>query len=122
MSRFFKIVAASAVLFAPQIASVALADDACPNMGGTVSIIHNGGSPSQLNGAVASGTAAGLISTQIFASPLRYDDSWNPEPYLAKSWEISSDGLSVTLHLVDNAVFQDGATRSRPRTSPIRSC
>ena len=64
--------------------------------------------PRHFNGAVQSGIATGMVSTQIFASPLRYDDQWNPQPYLAKSWTIAPDNLSVTLHLVDNAVFHDG--------------
>ncbi len=42
--------------------------------------------PRHFNGAVQSGIATGMISTQLFASPLRYDDKWNPQPYLAKSW------------------------------------
>ncbi|MDR3299782.1 MAG: ABC transporter substrate-binding protein [Candidatus Accumulibacter sp.] len=60
------------------------------------------------NGAVQSGSSTGYASTQIFASPLRYDDKWNPQPYLAESWKISPDGKSVTLHLVKNALFHDG--------------
>ncbi len=64
--------------------------------------------PRHFNGAVQSGIATGMISTQLFASPLRYDDKWNPQPYLAKSWEVAPDKLSVTLKLVTNAVFHDG--------------
>jgi peptide/nickel transport system substrate-binding protein len=64
--------------------------------------------PRHFNGAVQSGLATAMPSTQIFASPLRYDDNWNPKPYLAESWEVAPDGLSVTLHLVKNAVFHDG--------------
>lgn len=64
--------------------------------------------PRHFNGAVQSGIATALPSTQIFASPLRFDDKWNPQPYLAKSWEIAPDGLSVTLKLVDDALFHDG--------------
>jgi peptide/nickel transport system substrate-binding protein len=60
------------------------------------------------NGAVQSGSATALPSTQIFASPLRFDENWNPQPYLAQSWEFSADGLSLTLKLVPNAVFHDG--------------
>ncbi|MEQ3754831.1 MAG: ABC transporter substrate-binding protein, partial [Planktomarina sp.] len=45
---------------------------------------------------------------QLFAAPLRYDEDWTPQPYLAKSWDVSEDGLTVTLNLVDNAVFHDG--------------
>jgi len=55
-----------------------------------------------------SGSATAIPGTQIFASPLRYDENWNPQPYLAKSWEVSQDGLAVTLHLVEGATFHDG--------------
>ena len=64
--------------------------------------------PRHFNGAVQSGLATAMPSTQIFASPLRYDDNWNPKPYLAESWEVAPDGMSVTLKLVKNAVFHDG--------------
>lgn len=64
--------------------------------------------PRHLNGAVQSGIATAVPSTQIFASPLRYDENWEPQPYLAESWETSEDGLSVTLNLVKNATFHDG--------------
>lgn len=75
--------------------------------GGTV-VIGSTQVPRHFNGAVQSGVATAMPSTQIFASPLRYDDDWNPQPYLAKSWDVASDGLSITLHLVTNAVFHDG--------------
>ncbi|MGJ4961911.1 ABC transporter substrate-binding protein [Bradyrhizobium sp. HKCCYLRH3061] len=64
--------------------------------------------PRHFNGAVQSGMATAMPTAQIFASPLRYDDKWNPQPYLAQSWEVAADGLSVTLHLVKDAVFHDG--------------
>jgi peptide/nickel transport system substrate-binding protein len=64
--------------------------------------------PRHFNGAVQSGLATAMPTAQIFASPLRYDDNWNPQPYLAQSWEVAPDGLSVTLHLVKNALFHDG--------------
>ena len=50
----------------------------------------------------------GYPGAQLFAAPLRYDEDWTPQPYLAKSWDVSEDGLTVTLNLVDNAVFHDG--------------
>jgi len=82
----------------------------------TVAAIADGGSltiastnvPRHLNGAVQSGIATAVPSTQIFASPLRYDENWDPQPYLAESWDLSEDGLSVTLNLVKNATFHDG--------------
>ncbi len=75
--------------------------------GGTL-VIASTQVPRHLNGAVQSGIATAVPSTQIFASPLRYDAQWNPQPYLAQSWEVSEDGLSVTLRLVPDATFHDG--------------
>ena len=49
-----------------------------------------------------------MPSTQLFASPLRFDDKWNPQPYLAESWKLAEDGKSLTLNLRKNAVFHDG--------------
>lgn len=91
----------AASVIVPGMRSASAAD------GGTL-VIASTQVPRHFNGAVQSGVATALPSTQIFASPLRYDDNWNPKPYLAKSWEVAPDGLSVTLHLVDNAVFHDG--------------
>ena len=71
-------------------------------------IIASSQTPRHLNGAVQSGIATAVPSTQIFASPLRYDENWQPQPYLAESWETSADGKSVTLNLVKNATFHDG--------------
>ncbi len=71
-------------------------------------VIASTQTPRHLNGAVQSGTATAVPSTQIFASLLRYDNGWEPQPYLAKTWETSADGLTVTFKLVDNATFHDG--------------
>ena len=61
-----------------------------------------------LNPAVQSGIVTGFPGAQLFAAPLRYDENWTPQPYLAKSWKVSDDGLKVTLNLVENAKFHDG--------------
>ena len=84
-----------------------LAATECAQKGGTM-IIAVRGTPRHLNPAVQSGIATGVPGTQLFAAPLRYDEHWNPEPYLAESWETSSDGLTVTLNLVKGATFHDG--------------
>ena len=65
-------------------------------------------SPPHLNPAIQSGLVTAFPGAQIFAGLLRFDNEWHPKPYLAEKWEISKDGLSVTLHLVKNAVFHDG--------------
>ena len=64
--------------------------------------------PRHLNSAVQSGTATGIPAAQIFASPLRFDKDWNPEPYLAETWSFQDDGRSLLLKLRAGATFHDG--------------
>jgi peptide/nickel transport system substrate-binding protein len=75
--------------------------------GGTL-VIGSTQAPRHLNGAVQSGLATALPSTQLFASPLRFDDKWNAQPYLAEKWTLAPDGKSLTLNLRRDAVFHDG--------------
>ncbi len=84
---------------------IAWADE--PKRGGTL-VMSVQNTPRHLNPAVQSGIATGEPGTQLFASPLRYDEGWNPQPYLAQSWAVAEDGLSVTLNLVKGATFHDG--------------
>ncbi len=85
--------------------SFALADEGKP--GGTL-VMVGGQSPRHLNPAVQSGAATAVPGTQIFASPLRFDENWKPHPYLAESWKVADDGLSCTLNLVKGVKFHDG--------------
>jgi len=98
------IAASLAATFA--IVGTAVAEDT-PKSGGTL-VFSLAQKPRHLNPAVQSGTATGGPGAQLFAAPLRYDEDWTPQPYLAESWEVADDGLSVTLNLVNNAVFHDG--------------
>ncbi|MDA7418586.1 ABC transporter substrate-binding protein [Xenophilus arseniciresistens] len=75
--------------------------------GGTL-VIGSTQAPRHLNGGVQSGIATAVPSTQLFASPLRFDDQWKPQPYLAESWKMAEDGKSLTLNLRKNALFHDG--------------
>ncbi|MGB1034477.1 MAG: ABC transporter substrate-binding protein [Primorskyibacter sp.] len=104
MKRAFKsFLTATAV--AALVATSAAAD--APKRGGTLTMALQQ-TPRHLNPAVQSGTATGQPGTQLFASLLRYDEGWDPQPYLAQSWDVSDDGLSVTIHLVEGATFHDG--------------
>ena len=104
MFSFVKLFAV-ALLSAAVLAPVGAAD--APKRGGKL-VMAIQQTPRHLNPAVQSGTATGVPGAQLFASPLRYDEGWNPQPYLAESWQVSGDGLSVTLNLVRNARFHDG--------------
>ena len=90
-----------------------------PTRGGTL-IWSMGGTPRHLNPAVQSGIWTGQPGSQLFATPLRFDENWNPHPYLAREWDISDDGLTVTLKLVEGATFHDGHPIT-PATSPSPS-
>jgi len=61
-----------------------------------------------LNPAIQSGQATAVPGTQIFASLIRIDENFAPQPYLAESWESSEDGLSHTFRLRSGATFHDG--------------
>ena len=97
----------SILFFVLSIMYVSSASAEDPVRGGTL-VMGLNQTPRHLNPAVQSGIVTGAPGSQLFASPLRYDEDWTPQPYLAKSWDISSDGLQVTLDLVETATFHDG--------------
>lgn len=78
-----------------------------PRKGGTL-VMVSADNVRHFNPAVQSGTVTGIPGAQIFASPIRFDDGWEPKPYLAESWEWGDDGLSFTMHLRQDAKFSDG--------------
>ena len=92
---------------ASSLALPALAAAEEPKKGGTL-VVGFSQTPRSLNGAVASGVATDVPSAQLFASPLRYDANWKPQPYLAESWDFASDAKSLKLNLRKNAFFHDG--------------
>ena len=75
---------------------------------GGVLVIGSTQTPRHLNSAVQSGIATMMPAAQLFASPIRMDKNWKPQPYLAESWALSADNRSVTLVLRKDAVFHDG--------------
>ena len=90
-----------------------LMSPAAAQAGADTLVIGYANTPNHLNSAVQSGTVTGIIAAQLFASPLRFDDGWTPQPYLAQTWSFQDDGKSVLLKLVPGATFHDG----RPITS-----
>jgi peptide/nickel transport system substrate-binding protein len=102
------------VLFSAALASVAtgsaLAQSAVSGGAGSAGtlVIGFNSVPRHLNSAVQSGTVTGIPAAQIFASPLRFDKDWNPEPYLAETWSFQDDGKSVLLKIRAGATFHDG--------------
>ncbi len=50
----------------------------------------------------------GNFKPLVFEAPIRISDKGEFEPWLAESWEVSQDGLSVTLHLRKGIKFHNG--------------
>ncbi|WP_347268437.1 ABC transporter substrate-binding protein [Paracoccus sp. (in: a-proteobacteria)] len=78
-----------------------------PQHGGTL-VVASLQRPRHLNAAVQSGIATGVPAAQIFATLLRYGETFEPQPYLAESWEFSDDSKTLTLKLRSGATFHDG--------------
>jgi peptide/nickel transport system substrate-binding protein len=49
------------------------------------------------------------VSCQIYEGLVSYDWNLKPIPNLAKSWDISPDGLTITFHLQSGVTFHNGA-------------
>lgn len=86
--------------------SPALAEET-PVRGGTLTSIIQPEPPllvMGLNQQASTQTVAG----KIYESLLTYDFGLNPKPSLAKSWDVSDDGLTYTFHLQPGVTWHDG--------------
>jgi len=64
--------------------------------------------PDSLNPFVAVNESSIVVDRLTYESLVDYDQNFNYVPYLATSWETSSDGKTWTFHLTDKAMWQDG--------------
>ncbi|WP_346896597.1 ABC transporter substrate-binding protein [uncultured Roseibium sp.] len=78
-----------------------------PVSGGRANVVIQPEPPSLMLGLVQNGPTQ-MVAGNIYESLLRYDENLEPMPQLAKSWEISDDGLTYTFHLFDNVKWHDG--------------
>lgn len=101
-----QILAAILFFIIPLSSFAAFSKENVPQAGGEL-IVSLYATPPHLNPAIQSGLATAFPGSQIFAGLLRFDNEWNPHPYLAEKWNISEDGLSITLNLVKTARFHD---------------
>src|SRR5208337_2138183 len=58
---------------------------------------------------LASDSASGEISSLIYHGLVKYDKNIRLTGDIAKSWEVSRDGLRITFHLRKGVMWQDGA-------------
>jgi len=88
------------------VASISFAQTEKIPRGGTLKMIRE--EFPHLNSAIASGFGIIIPGCQIFAGLLLLDENLQPQPYLAKKWEISPDGRTYTFYLEEKATFHDG--------------
>lgn len=98
-------------LVAGLIALPTMAADEMPRVGGTA-IAALGADPAVLNPSISIGVPDVFTGCILYDALVRFEKGFRIIPGLAKSWDISDDGLTYTFRLED-AAFTDG----RPVTS-----
>lgn len=72
-------------------------------------IFAQGAEPRGLDPALVDDGESAKVMINIYDGLLKYNkDSTKVEPALAKSWDVSADGLSYTFHLQEGVKFHDG--------------
>lgn len=72
-------------------------------------IYAQGAEPRGLDPAMVDDGESAKVMINIYEGLLKYNkDSTKVEPSLAKSWDVSPDGLSYTFHLQEGVKFHDG--------------
>jgi oligopeptide transport system substrate-binding protein len=71
-------------------------------------VILNGAEPESIDPAVVTGQLEGRICYALFDGLLHFDRFGKPQPGIAESWDLSSDGKIYTFHLRANAKWSNG--------------
>jgi len=72
-------------------------------------VYAQGAEPRGLDPALVDDGESAKVMSNIYEGLLKYDkDSTKVEPSLAKSWDVSPDGLTYTFHLQQGVKFHDG--------------
>jgi peptide/nickel transport system substrate-binding protein len=64
--------------------------------------------PSTLNCGVESSQIVAVVTSSLYSGLVHLDEKSDPHPDLARSWDISDNGLVYTFHLRDNVKWNDG--------------
>ncbi|WP_159012952.1 ABC transporter substrate-binding protein [Acidisoma sp. S159] len=97
------------LLVTPLVAACALpafASDT-PRYGGTI-VLATLAEPVCLDPTVGGDVPQDIIAHQFLDSLISQDEDGSYHPWLAKSWEVSPDGLRYTFHLRNDVKFTDG--------------
>ncbi|WP_405146739.1 ABC transporter substrate-binding protein [Nocardia salmonicida] len=87
----------------------ALGTDAGPPQPGGTFIVGTTLVAQHANPALGGGAGPMMVGAQVFAGLVLTGDDFSPQPYLAESWTISPDNLSVTFKIRTGATFHDGS-------------
>ena len=71
-------------------------------------VILNGAEPESIDPAVVTGQLEGRVCYALFEGLLHFDRFGKPQPGIAESWDLSSDGKIYTFHLRANARWSNG--------------
>ena len=71
--------------------------------------------PPTLDWALATDSISFTILTNLMEGLTQYDSELNPQPAIAKNWEYSEDGRTITFFLRNDVTWSDG-NRSRQGT------
>jgi peptide/nickel transport system substrate-binding protein len=80
-----------------------------PPVHGDTIVVGSIGDASNLIPLLASDSPSHQVASLIYNGLVRYDKNLKLEGKLAKSWEISADGLIITFHLRHGVKWHDGA-------------
>ena len=75
--------------------------------GGTM-VVALPGDVEVINSSITTDIASSNMCGQVYSTVVRLDDDGNVQPYLAKQWEISPDGLTYTFRFFENITWHDG--------------
>ena len=78
-----------------------------PKKGGTVHVVVQPEPPMLMQGLNQNGPT-NMVAGNIYESLLRYNEKLEPQPSLAKSWEISADAKVYTFKLQEGVTWHDG--------------
>ncbi len=82
-------------------------EDEIPAVGGEITYGMTG-EPVILNPLLATDSPSSWVNNRVYAGLVRADENLQLEPYVAKNWEYSEDGLEWTFFLRDDVYFHDG--------------
>ncbi|MBA2563952.1 MAG: hypothetical protein H0V09_00840 [Gemmatimonadetes bacterium] len=79
-----------------------------PKRGGTL-VMSNPSDRDALNPLVSTDfDTMEIMRFLLFMTLVQYDEDMNLKPYLAESWEVAEDGLSMTFHIRKDVTWHDG--------------